>query len=50
MPETAAPAPEPTVADLAEQYLRTHVAVQCKTSSMRTYRQRGGLPYPAGAR
>ena len=30
---------EPTVADLAERYLRTHVAVQCKASSMRLYRQ-----------
>ena len=37
MPEVAEP--EPTVADLAEKYLRTHVAVQCKASSMRRYRQ-----------
>ena len=37
MPEVAEP--EPTVADLAERYLQTHVAVQCKASSMRRYRQ-----------
>ena len=30
---------EPTVADLAERYLRMHVAVQCKASSMKVYEQ-----------
>ncbi len=30
---------EPTVADLAERYLRTHVAVECKQSSERSYRK-----------
>ncbi|WP_428098147.1 tyrosine-type recombinase/integrase [Candidatus Rariloculus sp.] len=30
---------EPTVADLAERYLQIYVAVQCKASSMRRYRQ-----------
>ena len=40
MPETAASAPEPTVADLAERFLRTHVAVECKATTMETYRQR----------
>ena len=39
IPEVAEPGREPTVADLAERYLRTHVAVQCKASSMRRYRQ-----------
>ena len=40
MPETAASAPEPTVADLAERFMRTHVAVECKASTRRLYRQR----------
>ena len=38
-PERPEPVAEPTVADLAERYLRTHVAVQCKASSMSQYRQ-----------
>ena len=33
------PVPEPTVADLARRYLRTHVDAQCKASSGRRYRQ-----------
>ena len=36
VPETVA---EPTVADLAKRYLRIHVAVQCKASSMRRYQE-----------
>ena len=36
VPETVA---EPTVADLAERYLRMHVAVQCKASSKSRYDQ-----------
>ena len=39
MPEVAEPEREPTVADLAERYFQTHVAVQCKASSMSRYRQ-----------
>ena len=39
IPEVAEPGREPTVADLAERYLRTHVAVQGKASSMSRYRQ-----------
>ena len=38
-PESAEPVAEPTVADLAERYLRTHVAVECKPSSERSYRK-----------
>ena len=38
-PEVAEPVAEPTVADLAERYLRTHVAVQCKASSKSRYEQ-----------
>ena len=38
-PERPEPVAEPTVADLAERYSQTHVAVQCKASSMRRYRQ-----------
>ena len=30
---------EPTVADLAERYLREHVAVRCKPLTLRSYRQ-----------
>ena len=33
-PEVAEPVVEPTVSDLAERYLRMHVAVQCKASTM----------------
>ena len=40
MPEAAEPAPEPTVADLAERFTRTHVAVECSASTMVSYRQR----------
>ena len=40
MPETAASAPEPSVSDLAERFMRTHVAVECKASTSRLYRQR----------
>ena len=36
--EDAFPPPELTVAELAERYLRTHVAVHCKPSSARLYR------------
>ena len=39
LPERAEPETEPTVADLAERYLRTHVAVECKPSSAQRYRQ-----------
>ena len=38
-PAPAAPAPELKVADLAERYMREHVAVHCKTSSAETYRR-----------
>ena len=38
-PEVAERVAEPTVADLAERYLRMHVAVQCKASSMKVYEQ-----------
>ena len=38
LPESAEPVAEPTVADLAERYLRTHVAVECKPGSERSYR------------
>ena len=34
----AAPEPEPTVADLAERYMREHVAMHCKASSAGVYR------------
>ncbi len=37
-PQSAEPVAEPTVADLAQRYLRTHVAVECKPSSERSYR------------
>ena len=36
--ESAEPVAEPTVADLAQRYLRTHVAVECKPASERSYR------------
>ena len=44
--------PEPTVADLADRYLRTHVAVECKPNSEKSYRKSlahilpvlGGMP------
>ena len=32
------PAPAPTVADLAERYMRTHVAVNCRPGTARLYR------------
>ena len=32
-----APEPEPTVADLAERYMREHVAVHCRASSAGVY-------------
>ena len=38
-PVPAPPRPEPTVADLAERYLAGHVEVNCKASSLATYRQ-----------
>ena len=38
-PEPPEAVAEPTVADLAERYLRDHVAVQCKASSMSRYGQ-----------
>ena len=52
MPERAERVPEPTVADLAERYLRTHVAVECKPASELAYRKAlahilpvlGGIP------
>ena len=37
-PMLAPPAPEPTVADLAERFMRVHVKVRCKPSTARTYR------------
>ncbi len=37
-PQSAEPVAEPTVADLAQRYLRTHVAVECKPASERSYR------------
>ena len=33
------PQPDPTVADLAERYLRAHVAVNCRPSTMGTFRR-----------
>ena len=36
--EEPVPAPDPTVADLAERYLRVHVSVHCNTGSARNYR------------
>ena len=39
LPESAEPEPEPTVADLAERYLVSHVAVECKPASAKRYRQ-----------
>ena len=39
--------PEPTVADLAEQYLRNHVRVECKPSSETSYRRSLGHILPA---
>ena len=38
LPKSAEPVAEPTVADLAQRYLRTHVAVECKPASERSYR------------
>ena len=32
------PAPEPTVADLAERFLKNHVAVRCRPNTARNYR------------
>ncbi len=37
-PMPAPPAPEPTVADLAERFMRVHVKVNCKPSTAATYR------------
>ena len=37
-PVPAPPRPEPTVADLAERFMRAHVAVNCKASSAEFYR------------
>ncbi len=37
-PAAPEPGDEPTVADLAERYLRTHVAVHCKASTAELYR------------
>ena len=37
-PMPAPPAPEPTVADLAEHFMRVHVKVNCKPSTAATYR------------
>jgi len=35
--EDLAPAPEPTVAELAERFMRVHVKAHCKPSTARTY-------------
>ena len=37
-PMPAPPAPEPTVGDLAERFMRVHVKVNCKPSTAATYR------------
>ena len=36
-PVAAAPAPEPTVADLAERYMRVHVEVDCRPKTVETF-------------
>ena len=36
-PMPAPPAPEPTVAELAERFMRVHVKTRCKPSTARTY-------------
>ena len=36
-PMPTPPAPEPTVADLAERFMRVHVKVNCKPSTAATY-------------
>ena len=36
-PVPAAPAPEPTVADLAERYMRVHVEVDCRPKTVETF-------------
>ena len=38
-PAPPAPAPEVTMADLAERYMRQHVTVHCKPSSAKAYRR-----------
>ena len=47
-PVPAPPAPELTVAGLAERYLRAHVVVNCKANSVRTYRGLLDKQHPAG--
>ena len=37
-PKPPEPAPEPTVADLAERFLKNHVAVRCRPNTARNYR------------
>ena len=37
-PFPPAPAPEPTVADLAERFLKTHVGARCKPGTAKSYR------------
>ncbi len=37
--EDPRPAPEPTVADLAERFLKTHVEVRCKPNTAKNYRK-----------
>ena len=36
--EDPLPAPEPTVADLAERFLKTHVGARCKSNTAKSYR------------
>ena len=37
-PKPPEPAPEPTVADLAERFLKNHVAVRCRPNTAKNYR------------
>ena len=37
-PRPPKPAPEPTVADLAERFLKNHVAVRCRPNTAKNYR------------
>ena len=37
-PKPPEPAPQPTVADLAERFLKNHVAVRCRPNTARNYR------------